>query len=84
LSVALFWPLVCQADFGKEICLASHAVMLSEFGCVGVLAGSALAFRNDVGSPSQKTLQTIAGVLLIAGLACFGVALSLVFGSPLP
>jgi len=63
----------------------SLPTLLSGFciaGVAGVVVGGFLAVRSDR-SEDYKAMQTTAGLLLIAGFACFGVALSLIFGSPL-
>jgi hypothetical protein len=57
-----------------------HPTLLSELGIAIALAGAVLAYRADL--ENRPTLQTTAGLLLIAGFACLGVAISLVVGSP--
>jgi len=54
--------------------------LLSELGIAIALAGAVLAYRADL--EKRPTLQTTAGLLLISGFACLGVAISLVVGSP--
>jgi hypothetical protein len=56
-------------------------MFLIALGVVSVLTGGVLAYHGD--SKYRLTLQTTAGVLLIAGFACFGVALYPLVGSPL-
>jgi hypothetical protein len=56
-------------------------MFLVALGVLSVLTGGVLAYRSD--SKYQLTLQTTAGFLLIAGFACFGVALYPFVGSPL-
>jgi peptidoglycan/LPS O-acetylase OafA/YrhL len=56
-------------------------MLLSEFGSAIVLAGGVLAYRAQL--KNRPALQTTAGLLLITGLACLGVALSFFIGSPM-
>ena len=54
---------------------------ISELGVTSVLVGAVLAYRAHL--QNRQALQTTAGLLLIAGFACLGVALSFFAGSPL-
>jgi hypothetical protein len=59
----------------------SLPILLSGFGVAGVAAGGFLAVQSDrPGAP--ETVQTTAGLLLIAGFGCVGVALFFIFGPP--
>jgi hypothetical protein len=58
-----------------------HPALLSEIGAVTVLAGGLSAYRGYC--KDQLTLQTTAGLLLIAGFACLGVAIQLIVVPPL-
>ena len=57
-----------------------HPALLSELGIAIALTGAVLAYRADL--ENRPTLQTTAGLLLIAGFACLGVAV-FVIGWPL-
>lgn len=61
----------------------SPPILLTGIGLAGVIIGGLLAFRSDH-SDGHKSLQTAAGLLLITGFSCFGVALYHLWGSPLP
>jgi hypothetical protein len=65
-------------------CTMTNATLLSESGVVIVLAGGALAYRGERYIENQDTVERVAGFLLIAGLACIGASLGLVFDSPFP
>jgi peptidoglycan/LPS O-acetylase OafA/YrhL len=58
-----------------------HPTLLSELGVATVLAGGVLAYRAHL--KNRPALQTTAGLLLITGFACLGVAISFIVGSPL-
>jgi hypothetical protein len=58
-----------------------HPTLLGELGIATALAGVVLAYRAHL--KNRPALQTTAGLLLITGFACLGVAISLVVGSPL-
>jgi hypothetical protein len=57
-----------------------HPAWVSELGTAIALAGAILAYRAHL--QNRPALQTTAGLLLITGFACLGVAISLVVGSP--
>ena len=65
-------------------CTMTNATLLSESGIVIVMAGGALAYKGDRYFENQDTVERVAGLLLIAGLACIGVSLGLVLDSPFP
>jgi peptidoglycan/LPS O-acetylase OafA/YrhL len=58
-----------------------HPTSLGVLGIATVLAGGVLAYRAHL--KNRPALQTTAGLLLITGFACFGVAISLIVGLPL-
>jgi peptidoglycan/LPS O-acetylase OafA/YrhL len=58
-----------------------HPTLFGELGVATVLAGGLLAYRAHL--KNRTTLQTTAGLLLITGFACLGVAISFIVGSPL-
>jgi hypothetical protein len=58
-----------------------YPALLGELGLAIVLAGAVLAYRAYL--KARPALQTTAGLLLISGFACLGVAMSFIFGSPL-
>ena len=62
----------------------SHAALLSQSGLVIVLAGGALAYKGEQFFENHDNLERVAGFLLIAGLACIGTSLGLIFTLPLP
>jgi hypothetical protein len=64
---------------GRRVIL--HPTLLGELGVATVLAGGVLAYRAHL--KNRTTLQTTAGLLLITGFACLGVAISFIVGSPL-
>jgi hypothetical protein len=55
--------------------------LLSELGIAIALAGAVLAYRALL--QNRPALQRMAGLLLITGFACLGVAISLVVGPTL-
>ena len=57
-----------------------HPTLICELGIATALARGILAYRADL--ENRPALQTTAGLLLITGFACLGVAISLVVGSP--
>ena len=57
-----------------------HATLLGELGAATVLVGGAFAYRAHL--KNRLALQTTAGLLLITGFACLGVAISFIVGSP--
>lgn len=61
----------------------SLPILLSGFGLAVVAIGGLLAVRSNC-SDDHKSLQITAGLLLITGFSCFGVALYHLCGSPLP
>ena len=56
---------------------ALHHILIAALGVAALVAGGALAYRD------QLALQKTAGLLLIAGFACLGVALYRIGGVPL-
>ena len=58
-----------------------HPTLIGELGVAAVLAGAVVAYRAHL--INRPALQTTAGLLLITGFACLGVALALFVGSPL-
>jgi peptidoglycan/LPS O-acetylase OafA/YrhL len=58
-----------------------HPTLLDELGVSIALAGGALAYRAHL--KNRPALQRTAGLLLITGFACLGVAISFFVGSPL-
>jgi hypothetical protein len=59
-----------------------HPALLGELGLAISLAGAILAYRAYL--KDQPALQTTAGLLLISGFACLGVAISFVVGPLTP
>ncbi|HZH82580.1 MAG TPA: hypothetical protein VFD87_05500 [Phototrophicaceae bacterium] len=59
---------------------ALHHILIAELGVAALLAGGALAYRAY--SKDRPILQKTAGLLLIVGFACLGVALYRIGGVP--
>jgi hypothetical protein len=55
--------------------------LLSEIGLATIFSGAVLAYRAHL--KSRPALETTAGLLLISGFACLGVAISFVVGPSL-
>jgi hypothetical protein len=58
-----------------------HSMLIGELGLATVLAGGTLAYRAYF--KDQRLLQITAGLLLIAGFACLGVAICRLGAVPL-
>jgi hypothetical protein len=63
--------------------LLSVPMLLIASGVTGIASGVLLAVRSHA-SGRREALLIAAGLLLIAGFSCFGVALSYVYGTPVP
>jgi uncharacterized membrane protein len=57
-------------------------LLITVIGAVSIVLGAALAAHSYF--KGQERVQTVAGLLLIAGFGCFGVALSFILQIPLP
>ena len=58
--------------------------LIAASGVFILLSGGWLAVASNQDIERQKRFDRIAGFLIIAGLSCIGVVLSVWFGSPLP
>jgi len=56
--------------------------MISALGAVSAVLGTAVAYLGDRYPQHQDVMETIGGVLLIAGLGLIGYALQCIVGRP--
>ncbi len=61
-----------------------QAALLSQSGLFIAVAGGTLAYKGDRYFRNRDAVDRVAGSLLIAGLACIGAGLGLVFGEAFP
>ena len=66
----------------KKALLSCEGVMIASLSAVTVVFGAIIAFTANRYPGRRQIMETLAGVLLIAGLVMIGFALERVFGAP--